>query len=702
MQKFWNVLIGAAGVSAAAVLLSLSPAAVSAETTSPVSVATGTTATEPATAPGWHKLADGRFMYYDTDGNPVSGVQEIDGVFYHFSTDGILKTGWQTIAKKDFYFDPKTGNAKFGWLDWNGNRYYIDEAQGKRTGWVSLQEGESLNRYYFDGNGILQTGFFRVTENGDLYYAQADGSICANGIYTLPDGYDYWFYEDGTLHTGWQTVNGIRRYYDPATGQAVTGWINWNHRHYYVSKESGKCTGSQEIDGVFYPLSEETGAVMTGLYTLPDGTVRYYLEDGSYAKGFVEDGDYTYYFDENGSMVTGWTELDSKVYYFAANGNMAVGFTKIEDDTYYFDETGVQLFGLQQIGGKLYCFQTDNGRMESGWITLDQNTYYFQEDGSARTGWLEENSKHYYFGQDGIRRTGWQTIDGKRYCFLADGSAVTGWQTDANGSRYYFSESGAALTGWQKIGNASYYFLENGAAASGITQIGNAKYYFDPSTCILLRSQTKNGVTVNQNGVITKVQLTTEYLNQTSFPTGCESVSATILLRQAGYNTSVATFVDSALEKGNLYTKNGVLYGPDPNKVFVGDPRSSNSFGCFAPVITNALNKLLKNGDQAKTILNTPISKLITDYIDKGTPIAIWATIRMMVPDNGRQWVIPETGKTYTWKRHEHCLILVGYDDQYYYFNDPYQSGGLKAYARSVVEARYAAMGSQAVVIERK
>ena len=48
------------------------------------------------------------------------------------------------------------------------------------------------------------------------------------------------------------------------------------------------------------------------------------------------------------------------------------------------------------------------------------------------------------------------------------------------------------------------------------------------------------------------------------------------------------------------------------------------------------------------------------------------------------------------------CLILVGYDDQYYYFNDPYQSGGLKAYARSVVEARYAAMGSQAVVIERK
>ena len=59
-----------------------------------------------------------------------------------------------------------------------------------------------------------------------------------------------------------------------------------------------------------------------------------------------------------------------------------------------------------------------------------------------------------------------------------------------------------------------------------------------------------------------------------------------------------------------------------------------------------------------------------------------------------------ETGKLFTWKRHEHCLVLVGYDKDYYYMNDPYQSKGLVAYKRSVVEARYATMGSQAVVIQ--
>ena len=90
---------------------------------------------------------------------------------------------------------------------------------------------------------------------------------------------------------------------------------------------------------------------------------------------------------------------------------------------------------------------------------------------------------------------------------------------------------------------------------------------------------------------------------------------------------------------------------------------------------------------------------LLTDYIDKGIPVAVWASINMVNVDNGRQWVIPETGQLFTWKRHEHCLVLVGYDAEYYYMNDPYQSKGLVAYKRSVVEARYAQMGYQAVVI---
>ena len=29
------------------------------------------------------------------------------------------------------------------------------------------------------------------------------------------------------------------------------------------------------------------------------------------------------------------------------------------------------------------------------------------------------------------------------------------------------------------------------------------------------------------------------------------------------------------------------------------------------------------------------------------------------------------------WKLNEHCLLLVGYDDQHYWFNDPWHNHGL-------------------------
>ena len=172
-----------------------------------------------------------------------------------------------------------------------------------------------------------------------------------------------------------------------------------------------------------------------------------------------------------------------------------------------------------------------------------------------------------------------------------------------------------------------------------------------------------------------------------------------MLLRDAGYSTSISYFVDNALDKGYLYSEGGTLYGPDPNVSFIGDPRSSSGYGCYAPVIVNALNRILTGGDKAINVTGTSMEELLTNFIDNGTPVAIWATINMIEMEYGTQWVVPETGSLFTWKSHEHCLVLVGYDDDYYYINDPYNSNGLCKYSRSVVEDRFAVMGYQAVVI---
>ena len=75
--------------------------------------------------------------------------------------------------------------------------------------------------------------------------------------------------------------------------------------------------------------------------------------------------------------------------------------------------------------------------------------------------------------------------------------------------------------------------------------------------------------------------IATPYINQTpKYPTGCESVSAVMLLQYLGYSITPEEFIDIYLEKKEFEKKEGILYGPDPNKYFCGSPYAENSFGC--------------------------------------------------------------------------------------------------------------------------
>ena len=100
---------------------------------------------------GWIR-EDGRITYRFADGHTASGETEIDGVYYLFSYSGTLKTDWQTVDGKRCYFDPATGEAVFGWVDYFGCLYYVTKEQGKLTG---TQEIEGVT-YTFDADGALQ------------------------------------------------------------------------------------------------------------------------------------------------------------------------------------------------------------------------------------------------------------------------------------------------------------------------------------------------------------------------------------------------------------------------------------------------------------------------------------------------------------------------------------------------------------------
>ena len=65
----------------------------------------------------------------------------------------------------------------------------------------------------------------------------------------------------------------------------------------------------------------------------------------------------------------------------------------------------------------------------------------------------------------------------------------------------------------------------------------------------------------------------------------------------------------------------------------------------------------------------------------------------------GTSWILENGEGWFSWKSGEHCLVLVGYDDNYYYFNDPYSAEQVVRWDRQLAQIRYEELGSQALVI---
>jgi len=191
----------------------------------------------------------------------------------------------------------------------------------------------------------------------------------------------------------------------------------------------------------------------------------------------------------------------------------------------------------------------------------------------------------------------------------------------------------------------------------------------------------------------TTYQLDVAYLPQNpELPTGCEAVALTTVLNYLGYDVSKETIVNDYLPKGEVGKT-------DPNYAFVGNPYSIHGFGCFAPAITETANNYLQSvdgNDIAFNISGKDMDVIVKDYLLKyDRPIVIWASIGMAEIHNGVTWVID--GKEITWRANDHCLVLIGYDEENYIFSDPLV--GITKYNKELFTKRYEQNQKNAVIL---
>ncbi len=189
-------------------------------------------------------------------------------------------------------------------------------------------------------------------------------------------------------------------------------------------------------------------------------------------------------------------------------------------------------------------------------------------------------------------------------------------------------------------------------------------------------------------------------LQTADYPTGCESVAAVSLMQFYGIDITVDEFIDSYLPKADCPFSDGDMrYGESPWDYFIGNPRTSQGFGCYSTVIFHAMTRAIPNGRSVKAERKLSLEDISKKYVANGVPVLIWATIDMKAAYDGKSWTLPN-GEQFTFICPEHALLLIGSDEEMYYFSDSLVREEVTSYPKKRCEAAFDALGRQAIILE--
>lgn len=194
------------------------------------------------------------------------------------------------------------------------------------------------------------------------------------------------------------------------------------------------------------------------------------------------------------------------------------------------------------------------------------------------------------------------------------------------------------------------------------------------------------------------IKIDVPYINQSEkYPTGCESVTTVMLLHYLGYDISVDEFIQKHLAVKGFEKRNGILYGPNPWECFAGSPYDPDSMGCYAPVICRALASVAGDKYEVHNETGKDLGYLVETYLRQDMPVILWNSINMREPVIGPQWRLLDNGEVFTWISNEHCMLLVGENENAYIFNDPYENRGVIECPKEIIENRYQVYYRQAI-----
>ncbi len=179
-----------------------------------------------------------------------------------------------------------------------------------------------------------------------------------------------------------------------------------------------------------------------------------------------------------------------------------------------------------------------------------------------------------------------------------------------------------------------------------------------------------------------------EFCQYPDYPTGCESVSLYMLLNYYGVADGTVERIYDLLPMGAqpYDDETGVRRGANPEREFVGDPRSENSYGVFNRPIARVAEQLMPGVQTREGAAVDDIRAIL----DTGNPVLAWYVSAPMRDIMYRWSWLDENGETVHWPGGEHAVVICGYEGDTLTYRDPNAGAtvvmGADAFARSFSE----------------
>ncbi|MGJ7923144.1 C39 family peptidase [Neobacillus sp. LXY-4] len=151
---------------------------------------------------------------------------------------------------------------------------------------------------------------------------------------------------------------------------------------------------------------------------------------------------------------------------------------------------------------------------------------------------------------------------------------------------------------------------------------------------------------------------------------GCEVTSLAMVLQYAGVKTNkmeLFTAIKKDPDPIQRSRSGDILRWGNPADGFVGDMTGRTAgYAVFDKPMEVLVNRYLPG--RAVNLTNRTFEEIL-QHIAKGFPVVVWTTGDFRLPDRPESWL--HGNQTITTPLDLHAVVLVGYDEQNIYINDP-------------------------------